>query len=149
MLALALTLQAHVAAAEDASLPGEVIVILAGSEGTIDPSLGNIKALKQPPFDSFKSLKVLSRSNITLKGSEAVTVELPNGRRMQIAVIERMPDGRAKVQVSINKPNQKDYLPKLQVVASPGEPFFVAGQKFQGGTLVIGVRVGGQPPAAK
>jgi hypothetical protein len=33
-------------------------------------------------------------------------------------------------------------LPLLQVIASPGEPFFVAGQKHEGGTLVIGVRVG-------
>jgi hypothetical protein len=56
------------------------------------------------------------------------------------------------VQVSINRANEKDYLPVLYVIASPGEPFFVAGQKFEGGTLVIGVRVGERPivkPALK
>jgi hypothetical protein len=129
------------------TLSGEVLVILAGSEGSVDPSLESIKALKQPPFNTFKSMKILSRSPITLAGKDSVTVELPNGRRLQLALVERMADGRAKVQVSINKPSQKDYLPLLQVIASAGEPFFVAGQKHQGGTLVIGVRVGERPAA--
>ncbi len=122
---------------------GEVLVILASeSEGPSDPSLASIKALSQPPFNSFKSRKVLSRSALQLVQGQPAMVELPNGRRLQLDFVERMPDGRCKVQVSINRPNQQDYLPLLQVIASPGEPFFVAGQKYQGGTLVIGVRVG-------
>jgi hypothetical protein len=145
VLALSLLMLASAALAEDkpaAALPGEVFVILAGADGAIDPSLESVKALKEPPFNSFKSMKILSRTPIALKGSDSATVELPNGRRLLLALVERMADGRAKVQVSINKPNQKDYLPLLQVIASAGEPFFVAGQKYQGGTLVIGVRVG-------
>ncbi len=58
-----------------------------------------------------------------------------------------MPNGRYRVRVSINRPEQNDYLPLLSVVASPGDPFFVAGQRHQGGTLVIGVRVGTRPDA--
>ena len=153
----ALTLCASLAAAEDkpaaaadaAATSGEVFVILAGDgEGGIDPSLEKIKALKQPPFNAFKSMKVLSRTAVKLQTTEATTVDLPNGRRLQLTLMQRMPDGRAKVQVSINKPDQKDYLPLLKVIAKAGEPFFVAGQKYQGGTLVIGVRVG-EPAAAK
>ena len=53
-----------------------------------------------------------------------------------------MPDGRLRVRVSINRPNQTDYLPLLQVLASPGDPFFVAGQAHDGGTLVIGITLG-------
>lgn len=136
-------------AAPKDSVAGEVIVVLAGDgEGGVDPSLGNIKALKQPPFNAFKSMKILSRTPVALQTTQASTVDLPNGRRLQLTLIERMPDGRTKVQVSINKPGQKDYLPLLQVIASAGEPFFVAGQKYQGGTLVIGVRVG-ETAAAK
>jgi hypothetical protein len=137
------------ATTETATVSGEVIVILASEgEGGIDPSLEKIKALKQPPFNAFKSMKVLSRTAVKLQTTEATTVDLPNGRRLQLTLMQRMPDGRAKVQVSINKPDQKDYLPLLQVIAKAGEPFFVAGQKYQGGTLVIGVRVG-EPPATK
>jgi hypothetical protein len=125
------------------SVNGEVLVILANeAEGVVDPSLGSIKALKQPPFNGFKSMKVLSRSAVELRTGKPAEVELPNGRHLQLEFLAQMPDGRYKVQVSINRPNQKDYLPLLQVVASAGEPFFVAGQKYQGGTLVIGVQVG-------
>ena len=49
-------------------------------------------------------------------------------------------DGRHRVEVSINKPNKQDYLPLLTVLASK-QPFFVAGQSFKGGTLIIGVRL--------
>ncbi len=132
----------HASAAAGA-VPGEVLVILANeAEGSVDPSLASIKALKQPPFNGFKSMKVLSRSAVALTSGKPAEVDLPNGRHLQLEFLAQMPDGRYKVQVSINRPNQKDYLPLLQVVASAGEPFFVAGQKFQGGTLVIGVRVG-------
>ncbi len=156
LLVLAFALSSGTALAEDKpaapksddAVASEVFVILASAEGEIDESLGNIKALKQPPFDSFKAMKLLSRTPLTLKGGEGATVELPNGRRLQLTLLERMPDGRNKVQVSINRPSQKDYLPLLQVIASIGEPFFVAGQKYQGGTLVIGVRIG-EPAATK
>jgi hypothetical protein len=128
--------------AEDA-LSGEVIVILAAQEaGTIDPSLARIPALGKPPFNAYRSMSVLSRSNLLLSAGKPVTVTLPNNRLLSVKLEARMPDGRSKVQVSIKGPNEKDYLPLLEVIASPGEPFFVAGQKYQNGTLVIGVSVG-------
>ena len=130
-------------AAAATGIAGEVFVVLASErDGPIDPDLGKIKALKEPPFNAFKSMKILSRAAVMLEPNKGASVDLPNGRRLQLTLLARMPDGRAKVQVSINRPNQKDYLPQLQVIASSGEPFFVAGQKYHGGTLVVGVRVG-------
>ena len=133
-----------VARAEPAApVEGEVMVVLASEDvGAIEPALERIAALRKPPFDRFKSMKLLSRAAVKLDDGKPVTVALPNGRQLQLELLERMPDGRHKVQVSINRPDKKDYLPVLQVKAS-GEPFFVAGQKYQGATLVIGVRVGG------
>jgi hypothetical protein len=131
--------------AEDAAVSGEVLVILAKEEaGEIDAQLKQLPALQKPPFSGFKSMKVLSTNGVTLKGDQASTVSLPNGRTLQLKLLERMPDGRHKVQVSINRPGKKeqDYLPLLTVIAS-GEPFFVAGQSYEGGTLVLGVRIGG------
>ena len=121
---------------------GEVLVVLAKeAEGPIDAKLKAIDALQKPPFNSFKSMELLATHPITLSESAPATVELPNGRTLQIKLEERMPDGRHKVSVSINRPDKKDYLPLLTVIAS-GEPFFVAGQKHAGGTLVIGVQIG-------
>ena len=146
-LSFLLALGAMGAQAEGPAEPvaGEVIVVLAGDgEGGVDPSLQSLTALRKPPFNTFKELKVLSRHAIALTAEKPVDVPLPNGRELRIELLERMDDGRHKVQVSINRPKHKDYLPLLQVMASP-EPFFVAGQKYEGGTLVIGVRVGDAP----
>lgn len=136
-------------AAQDAPVRGEVLVVLAKEEaGQIDPALANVPALRRPPFNSFRSMRVLSRPDVQLRPGTPVEVSLPNGRKLQLVLQQVMPDGRYRMRVSINRPNQNDYLPLLQVVASPGDPFFVAGQSHQGGTLVIGVRVGTAPAAA-
>jgi hypothetical protein len=125
------------------SLAGEILVILASEQaGNIDPSLASIAALRKPPFSAFRSMRVMSRSPVSVSSGQPVTVSLPNGRLLSLQLEARLPDGRSKVRVSIKRPNEKDYLPLLEVIASPGEPFFVAGQKYQNETLVIGVTVG-------
>lgn len=138
------------AQAEASSVNAEVFVVLANeTEGTIDPSLASLAALRQPPFNAFRTMSVLSRSESPLRAEQPVEVTLPNGRRLRVEMELAMPDGRYRVRVAINTPGRTDYLPFMQVVASPGEPFFVAGQSWQGGTLVIGVRIGERPAARR
>ena len=86
-------------------------------------------------------MKILSKPKLSLKAGKDEIVALPNGRRLKLTLLRVMPDGRYKVRAAINRPNKSDYLPLLQVVASAGDPFFVAGQSYQGGTLVVGVTV--------
>jgi hypothetical protein len=139
---LLLLAPARLALGAGATVKGEVLVILAKEDpGEIDAKLKELRALQKPPFSGFKSMKVLSTTEDELGADHAATVALPNGRTLQLTLLESMADGRNKVQVSINRPGKQDYLPLLTVIAS-GEPFFVAGQQYQGGTLVIGVRVG-------
>jgi hypothetical protein len=134
------------AKADEPPVPAEVLVVLAsGDEGAVDASLSDIRALKHPPFNEYKTLKLLSRSKVQLPRDQSVEVPLPNGRTLVLRLVKKLPDGRAKVQVSIsrpNRPNHKEYLPLLEVIASTGEPFFVAGQRYDGGTLVLGIRAG-------
>ena len=128
--------------ASTANVPAEVLVVLAKEEeGKIDPQLKNLTALRRPPFNSFRSMTILSRPKLTLTPGKDAFVSLPNGRRLKLTLLRVMPDGRYKVRAAINRPNKSDYLPLLQVVASAGDPFFVAGQSYQGGTLVVGVTV--------
>ena len=130
------------------SVPGEVMVILAKeAPGPVDAALRNVAALRRPPFDSFRAMELLSRPRVQLRVDAPEDVRLPNGRRVRIILQQVLPDGRFRMRVSINRPNQNDYLPLLTVVASPGDPFFVAGQSHDGGTLIIGVRVGRAPAA--
>jgi hypothetical protein len=146
---LALLIAAFTALPASAQEPvkGEVLVVLAKeAAGPIDAKLKSIAALQKPPFNGFGSMELLGTTAITLTDSEPATVELPNGRKLQIKLVERMADGRHKVSVSINRPDKQDYLPLLTVIAS-GEPFFVAGQRHAGGTLVIGVQIGSKASA--
>ena len=141
LLASLLLAPVPLAQADDAPVKGEVLVILAKeAAGEIDPKLKKMPALQKPPFNGYKSMSVLAENAVELTAERATTVTLPNGRTLQLTLLERMPDGRHKVQVSINRPGKQDYLPLLTVAAS-GEPFFVAGQSHAGGTLVIGVRI--------
>jgi hypothetical protein len=131
------------------AVSAEVQVILAKEEqGTIDPALRDQAALRRAPFDSFRSMQILSRPRVQLRVNEPQTVQLPNGRRLQLILQQVLPDGRFRVRASINRPNENDYLPLLTVVASPGDPFFVVGQSHDGGTLLVGVRVGTRDPNA-
>lgn len=134
---------AALAAAPEAPLPGQVLVILAKeAAGPVDPELKKLEALQKPPFNAFKSMKVLDKKVLTLTGKRAETANLPNGRRMSVEVLERKGDGRFKLKVSITKPDASKRATSMIVVAVPGEPFFVAGPAHEGGTLIIGIQVG-------
>jgi hypothetical protein len=130
------------AAAQD-PVRGEVLIVLAKEErGAVDPALADIPALRRAPFNAFRTMEVLSRPQLELAVGRKADVRLPNGRHLRIELERIMPDGRFHVRVSINRPEERDYLPLLQVVTAPGDPFFVAGQSHDGGTLVIGIRLG-------
>jgi hypothetical protein len=132
----------------------EIFVVLASEvEGAIDPALADMPALRRPPFNAFHTMQVLDRSERQLSTAAPVEVALPNGRQLRIELERATSDGRYRVRVSINTPGRSDYLNTLQVVASPGDPFFIAGQNHQvgslAGTLVIGVRIGQRPATRK
>lgn len=125
------------------SAPASVLVILGVGQGAgTDPALAKLEALRKPPFDSFPKKVLLKRVDVQLSQGKEAEVELPNGRKLRLALLERAPDGRFRVSVSINRPGKQDYLPLMTVVAAAGDPFFVAGQRHEGGTLIIGVSVG-------
>lgn len=125
------------------SVSCEVMIILGSAEGSgVAPELEKLEALRKSPFDAFPQKKLLNKVAVTLtKGSDS-EVELPNGRKLRLSLLEKTAEGRYRVSVSINRPGKQDYLPVMTVAAAPGDPFFVAGQKFEGGTLILGVRVG-------
>ena len=124
-------------------IPAQVTIILGGTEGTgVSPELARIEALKKAPFDAFPKKALLKKVDVAIDVGSSAEVELPNGRKLKLSILEKTKDGGYRVSVSINRPNQQDYLPVVTVVAAPGDPFFVAGQKYEGGTLIIGVTVG-------
>ena len=126
-----------------APVDGQVLVVLASDgDGPRDPRLANVPALHRPPFDSYGSMTLLSSPRISLTVGEAHELQLPNGRTLRLLLREVTDNGRYRVQVSINRPGTRDYLPEMNVVTSPGDPFFVAGQSHRNGTLILGIRLG-------
>jgi hypothetical protein len=124
-------------------VPAQVTIILGSTEGAgVSPELQKIEALKKAPFDAFPKKALLKRVDVVIEVGSFKEIELPNGRKLKLSVLEKTKDGGYRVSVSINRPNQQDYLPVVTVVAAPGDPFFVAGQKYDGGTMIIGLSVG-------
>jgi len=150
-VAVALALTASLAVAQrgatTATAEGDILIVLASrEEGPVDPRLASVPALRRSPFDIYRSMRLLSSPRVRLTAGTPEIVELPNGRHMRLVLREVTAEGRYRMQVSINRPGQRDYLPELDVVASPGDPVFIAGQSFQNGTLVIGIRLGQRRP---
>jgi hypothetical protein len=140
LLVALLATSTHVQAEE--KVDAELLIILASEKaGTIDPALSTIPALSKAPFTAFKSMSILSRPTLHLEVGKPSEHALPNGRKISLIAKEKRKDGRYQLSLSVNKPKQKDYLPLLQVAAAPGDYFFVVGQAYKDGTLIIGVRV--------
>jgi hypothetical protein len=140
-------LRPALAEAEVLNVPAEVLVVLGSSEGSgSDPLLDKLEALRKAPFDAFPKKTLLQRVEVRLTLGSAAEIDLPNGRKLRLSWLETLKDGRFRLSLSINKPGQRDYLPVMTVVAASGDPFFVAGQKYEGGTLIIGVRAGAVRP---
>lgn len=130
------------------SISSEVMVLHGTNDNSgIDPKIGKVPALSKPPFSSYNSYKLLDRTNPTLGKGKLSPTKLPTGRELQIVfkdVIEPQKPGEALryvVVASIQTPDGKSFLPNVEVNAKAGEWFFVGGQEYKGGSLVIGIKV--------
>ena len=119
----------------------ELIVLHGTNDGKgIDPNVGDMPELKSPPFSSYNSYKLLQKDKLALALGKSDKRKLPNDRNL-LVTFKGKKDQKYTVSVNIQKPNGPDYLPLLDVNGLKGQRFFVAGQAFKGGILVIGVKL--------
>jgi hypothetical protein len=118
------------------AVDAEITLIHASNDADagIDPRIG-----KLPNIGSYKSYKLLSKSDMTIKKSPTTTT-LPNGRILQIS-LKDVKDKQYIIDTSINQPGGTAFLPLLEVRASTGVPVFIAGQSYQGGMLIIAIKI--------
>jgi hypothetical protein len=119
----------------------EVMVLHATqSDGgvSIDPRIGNMPQLTKPPFSAYNQYKLLDRKALPLEKGKPAAYVLPNGRTLQVSLVDVV-EKRFHVSAAINQPGGQAFLKLLDVTAAPNEPFFVGGQSYQGGTLVLGI----------
>lgn len=126
----------------EAELGTEVMVLHATNSGKgIDSRIGNMPELKKPPFSSYDSYQLLSKTRLPLSKDDQ-TMNLPNGRVLKTKLLEVMPDKEhLRISASINQKGGKVFLPLLEVKAKIGQSFIVAGQSYKGGILVLVIRV--------
>jgi hypothetical protein len=135
--------------ADPTSISADVMVLHGTNDASgIDPQLRDVRVLGKPPFSSFNSYKLLSRtpSPLTLDRSKATTFKLPSGRELSLAYKQFVPPenkaaARYLVSASIQKPDGKSFLPLVEFNAVQGEWFWVGGQEYKGGALFIGIRI--------
>lgn len=149
-------------------VPTHIMVLHAtNGGGGIDPKLRHLSQLTKPPFSSYDTYRLLDSHDRALAAQQSDTTLLPNGRTLRTELKEVLPNDRYQVAASISRPSGKGnkdkekkdskeekagddrYLPLLQVTAKRGEPFFVAGQSYRGGILVIGIQVGSPDPKSE
>ena len=104
------------------------------ADAGVDPRIS-----KLPNIGSYRSYHLLSQSNMTIKKAPTTTT-LPNGRVLQIS-LKDVKDKQYIIDTSINQPGGTAFLPLLEVRASVGVPVFIAGQSYQGGMLIIAIKI--------
>jgi hypothetical protein len=124
----------------------EVLVLHASNQGKgVDPAIGKLPELGEPPFSSYNTYKLLSRSQLELKKNATGSTKLPNKSDLEVTYkgaappVDKTP--RYALKASIKKPGGDSALRLLEVNAPAGKYFFVAGQPHDGGILVIGMKV--------
>jgi len=122
--------------------PHAEVMVIHATQGDpfIDPQIGESKRLREPPFSSYNNYKLLEKKALPLKKGEPATLALPTSRALQILFVDKV-DQRFRISASISQPDGKAYLKLLEVSASPNETFFVAGQSYNKGTLVLAIKI--------
>jgi hypothetical protein len=107
--------------------------------GAIDPLLRDLPQLtRDQPFVRYNVYKVIEKKALPLEAGKAVASPLPNGRTLQVTLVDDPGEGRRyHVRAAIDDPGKKAFLKLLEVTASGNEPFFLGGQSYQGGTLFL------------
>jgi len=127
----------------------QVLVLHATNAGKgIDKRIREMPELRRPPFSSYDTYRLVGEHSVPLVENQPRSVRLPNGRVLRTELKQILADGYVRLLAAVNQPGGKDFLPLLEVKAKVGQAFIVAGQKYQGGILVLVIRVKERPPEA-
>jgi hypothetical protein len=109
--------------------------------GSIDPRLRDLPQLtRDQPFVRYNVYRLLDRKELPLERGKPTPYALVNGRTLQVTLTDVTQDKgerRYHARVEIGEPGKQAFLKLLEVTASANDPFFVAGQSYEGGTLFL------------
>jgi hypothetical protein len=120
----------------------EIMVLFATQvegHGSIDPAIGNLPQLKKPPLSAYNTYKLLDKRSLAIQMGASSTYTLANGRVLQVSFVEPTAEQGFHVKAAINQPGGNAYLKLLELTAKANEPFFVGGQSFNGGSILLAI----------
>ena len=124
------------------ALSAEVLILHATNEKKgIDARIGRLPELEKAPFSNYDSYQVLDRARLPLQKEAPQNLKLPNGRTLQVNLLDEPQRDSVRLSASINRPSGKEFLRLLEVKAHVGQAFIVAGQSYKKGILVLVIRV--------
>jgi hypothetical protein len=131
--------------AAHADQPGAVCtvdVIHALQEGSgIDPKLDRFKAkLEKPPFNAWKQFKLLGSNQLEIGHKASGKVTLPNGKIATLTYLDHVEQGsKHRVRTQLEVLDGSKRLMQTVFVLDEGGVVLQAGQKYEGGMLVLAV----------
>lgn len=144
---VALSAIARSARAQGGNPSVEILLLHARKDpkgATTDPRVPKIPQLAREPFNQFNAYAFLDDKTLKLdhvkdadpwKGKPSAAYPLPTGKPMQVVLLEQLPDKRFQMGAAIGK----DSPDVVRWNAPAQEPFFIAGQTYKDGILVIGI----------
>lgn len=126
-------------AQQEKTTQADVMVLHATNAGEgIDKGIGNLPQLKEPPFSSYDTYRLLQRSQFRFSEKEPGELALPNGDTLQLALVKQ--DGpRIVAELRIFNGKKKKF--SAQFKAAKKALFYVAGPRHKDGILVLGLRL--------
>jgi hypothetical protein len=112
-----------------------------GKAPSIDPDIRRLKPyLLRAPFTAWREFKLIDRKELTIPLTGSGDFDLPNGRKAQLSFLEHMlgpGDHRMRLHLTIDEHGKK--VLDTTFVLDEGGVVLHAGQRYQGGILVLGV----------
>jgi hypothetical protein len=125
------------------AVQAELLVLHGTNDGKgIDPKLPKMPELSKPPFSAYNTYTLLNKAQLELAKAKSATYKLPNGSTLQVTLKD----------VSSKKGEPTKYVVDTSIQggkqahtasfnAKGGQMFFLAGQDYKGGILVLGFKL--------
>ncbi|MBN1945209.1 MAG: hypothetical protein JW797_06000 [Bradymonadales bacterium] len=118
------------AQAQSANLSVQVILASNSGQG-MDGSLGSVASQLRARFGRYDSFSLLASHRVHLDQGSSESLGLPNGETLRISLLS-MSGSSYRLQVSLPGGG-------TTVTAPPGGIFFVAGPRYQSGTIIVAI----------
>jgi hypothetical protein len=125
----------------------EILVLSARKDahgGHVDPAVPKLPQLSQPPFNAYNTFELVDRRTLAFGaaktsepwlGKPSASFQRVTGKSLDVVLLDQREGGRYEMGAVLGK----DTVDKLRWAAPMNESFFIAGQSYKDGILVIGI----------